>query len=102
GGEGLEKVRWLRCLLAIAHAHDAFKRNDKDLPITDGAGGTAAGPLHNCIDGWLDKIIVHRDIESHFTDQVHLHRLAAEIFRVAPLPAVALDIRHGQAKYFHL
>src|SRR5690349_3094660 len=87
--------------LAIAHPDDLIQRNNEYLavPHLALAARSTTRPANDGVDGGLDEVLIDGNIEPHLANEVYLHGLAAEILRVAFLPAVPLDVGHGQAEH---
>src|SRR5262249_5765181 len=77
---------------AGADAHGAVEAEDKDLSIPDltGLGGGSDG-----IDGLVDLIGCHRDLDFDLRQEAHRIFGAAIDLGVTLLPPVSLDLRHG-------
>src|SRR5262249_48474578 len=88
---------------AVADADDVFQGDDKDFAVADlaFAAQAAACAFDNGVDSGLDKVLIDGNVQANFADQIDLHGLAAEIFRVALLAAVALNVGDGEAEDFH-
>src|SRR5262249_42049075 len=60
-----------RTTFAGANTKAVLEGENKDLAVADAAFGTGAAGFHDGIDGRLNKVFVHGNLQLHLTQQVH-------------------------------
>jgi hypothetical protein len=71
-------------------------RQDKNFAIADCAFRTRAAKLQEAFDGAVDKVVVHRDFQFHFAEEIGSVLVAAVRFRLAPLARKAHRVTNGE------
>lgn len=87
--------------LARADANAVIHRQNKNLSIADLAVLASPATFDDRINRWLDKVVVHRDLQLHFAKQIHLVFVTTIELGLSLLPAKALAIEHRQAEYLN-
>src|SRR5450432_1939395 len=88
--------------LAGADADAVQQRQDEDLAVADFAFLAGAAGLDDGIDGGLDELVVHPDLELDLAQQVDGVLMAAVDLGMALLATETLNIADGQADDFDL
>src|SRR5262249_39098751 len=88
--------------LTRANPNDIIQGKNENLPVADLAFRTCPSPLDDGLDGGLNELLVHRDLELDLPDQVHLVLVTAVNLRMPLLPSQPLDVAHREAEYLHL
>src|SRR4051812_43578374 len=80
--------------LAGPDADAILHRQDENLAIADLAVGAAPARLDDRVDGRLDEILVHGDLELDLPEQVDGHLMPPIDLGIPLLPPEALHVRH--------
>src|SRR5262245_26805131 len=78
-----------RPAVPVADLDRLLHRHNEDLAVADVAFVAGAGDLLEALDGFLDEVVVHRDLEGHLAEQVGLVLGAAVGFILAALAGEA-------------
>src|SRR3954453_19359368 len=87
-------LQGVRPPLTGADADEVVDRRRPHLAVADLAGG---GGLHDDVHDVRGVVIGDHDVEAHLGHEVHLVLRTAVHLGVPLLPAVTVDLRHGQA-----